>query len=208
MSHPSSTPVKVPASAATYTAATLDPDLRSQINTVLLREGHIAKIQEHLLHSLDAHPSNWPSAVESHALSLLRSGEVSTFPALIRRVLEDVRHDTAAAAEASAAATATSSASETMASAASSDTATKNGEVNGTSATVNGNNTTTTTTKKTGVNGASSSSGGSGAGGDTVNNLAVPAAVIEGVLKVARESLEAVCQLEEGGGGGAATNGG
>ncbi|RYP70813.1 hypothetical protein DL771_005188 [Monosporascus sp. 5C6A] len=202
MSHPSSTPVKVPASAATYTAATLDPDLRSQINTVLLREGHIAKIQEHLLHSLDAHPSNWPSAVESHALSLLRSGEVSTFPALIRRVLEDVRHDTAAAAEASAAATSTSSASETMASATSSDTTTKNGEVNGTSATVNGN----TTTKKAGVNGASSSGGGGG-GGDTANNLAVPAAVIEGVLKVARESLEAVCQLEEGG-GGAATNGG
>ncbi|RYO85138.1 hypothetical protein DL766_007351 [Monosporascus sp. MC13-8B] len=203
MSHPSSTPVKVPASAATYTAATLDPDLRSQINTVLLREGHIAKIQEHLLHSLDAHPSNWPSAVESHALSLLRSGEVSTFPALIRRVLEDVRHDTAAA-EASAA-TATSSGSETMASAASIDTATKNGEVNGTSATVNGN--TITTTKKTGVNGTSSSGGGGGGGGDTANNLAVPAAVIEGVLKVARESLEAVCQLEEGG-GSAVTNGG
>ncbi|RYP08320.1 hypothetical protein DL765_008831 [Monosporascus sp. GIB2] len=204
MSHPSSTPVKVPASAATYTAATLDPDLRSQINTVLLREGHIAKIQEHLLHSLDAHPSNWPSAVESHALSLLRSGEVSTFPALIRRVLEDVRHDTAAAAEASAATAASSSGSETMASAASIDTATKNGEVNGTPATVNGN--TITTTKKTGVNGASSSGGGGG-GGDTANNLAVPAAVIEGVLKVARESLEAVCQLEEGG-GGAVTNGG
>ncbi|RYP49169.1 hypothetical protein DL768_005047 [Monosporascus sp. mg162] len=202
MSHPSSTPVKVPASAATYTAATLDPDLRSQINTVLLREGHIAKIQEHLLHSLDAHPSNWPSTVESHALSLLRSGEVSTFPALIRRVLEDVRHDTAAAAEASAAATTISSASETMTSASSSDTATKNGEVNGTSATVNGN-TSTTTTKKAGVNGASSSGGGGG----TTNNLAVPAAVIEGVLKVARESLEAVCQLDEGS-GGAATNGG
>ncbi|RYP87904.1 hypothetical protein DL769_000356 [Monosporascus sp. CRB-8-3] len=206
MSHPSSNPVKVPASAATYTAATLDPDLRSQINTVLLREGHIAKIQEHFLHSLDAHPSNWPSAVESRALSLLRSGEVSTFPALIRRVLEDVRHDTAAAAEASAAATSTtSSASETMASTTSSDTATKNGEVNGTSATVNGN-TTTTTIKKTGVNGASSIGGGGG-GGDTANNLAVPAAVIEGVLKVARESLEAVCQLEEGS-GGATTNGG
>ncbi|RYO99750.1 hypothetical protein DL763_001249 [Monosporascus cannonballus] len=92
-----------------------------------------------------------------------------------------------------------------MASAASIDTATKNGEVNGTSATVNGN--TITTTKKTGVNGTSSSGGGGGGGGDTANNLAVPAAVIEGVLKVARESLEAVCQLEEGG-GSAVTNGG
>ena len=43
MSHPPSTPVKVPGSAATYTPATLDPDLRTQINSVLLREGHITK---------------------------------------------------------------------------------------------------------------------------------------------------------------------
>ena len=43
MSHPPSTPVKVPGSAATYTPATLDPELRSQINSALLRDGHIAK---------------------------------------------------------------------------------------------------------------------------------------------------------------------
>ena len=40
---PPSTPVKVPASSASYTPATLDPDLRSQINTVLIRDGHVAK---------------------------------------------------------------------------------------------------------------------------------------------------------------------
>lgn len=57
------------------------------------------KIQEQLLQALDAHPTNWPTTVQSHALSLLRSGDVSTFPALIRRVLEDVRHDTQAAAD-------------------------------------------------------------------------------------------------------------
>jgi len=38
-----STPVKVPSSAASYTPATLDPDLRSQINTLLIRDGHVAK---------------------------------------------------------------------------------------------------------------------------------------------------------------------
>jgi hypothetical protein len=38
-----STPVKVPSSAANYTAATLDPDLRSQINSILLKEGHVSK---------------------------------------------------------------------------------------------------------------------------------------------------------------------
>jgi hypothetical protein len=38
-----STPVKVPSSAASYTAATLDPDLRSQINSILIKEGHVTK---------------------------------------------------------------------------------------------------------------------------------------------------------------------
>lgn len=43
MSNNPVTPVKVPSSAANYTPATLDPDLRSQINTVLLRDGHVSK---------------------------------------------------------------------------------------------------------------------------------------------------------------------
>jgi hypothetical protein len=37
------TPVKVPSAAANYTAATLDPDLRSQINSLLIKEGHVTK---------------------------------------------------------------------------------------------------------------------------------------------------------------------
>ncbi|KAI1085683.1 hypothetical protein F5B20DRAFT_12558 [Whalleya microplaca] len=224
MSHPPSTPVKVPASAATYTPATLDTELRSQVNALLLREGHINKyalihpsihpnqpslilpspspppetpnsqlttlppfphpnhhptnqptkqtnkltttplppnrIQDHLLHSLNAHPSNWPSSIQTHALTLLRSGEVSTFPALMRRVLEDVRRDSASS------------------SSSSSDT-------NGTNGT------------KKGVNGTGSEPGGGG-------SLAVPPAVVDAVLKVARESLEAVCEVGEDGapGGG------
>ncbi|KAK3313461.1 hypothetical protein B0H66DRAFT_643004 [Apodospora peruviana] len=90
-----STPVKVPPSAANYTAATQDPDLRSQINALLIKDGHVNKIQDHLLHLLHANHANWPTVIQSHALSLLRSGEVTTFPALLRRVMEDVRHDTA-----------------------------------------------------------------------------------------------------------------
>ncbi|KAK6841633.1 hypothetical protein PG990_006370 [Apiospora arundinis] len=97
---PSPTPAKVPSSAATYTPATLDPELRSNINVLLLKEGYVEKIQEELLHKLHAHPSNWPSTIQAHAISLLRSGEATTFPALIRRVLEDVRHDTQAKAAA------------------------------------------------------------------------------------------------------------
>ncbi|KAK0623313.1 hypothetical protein B0T14DRAFT_427262 [Immersiella caudata] len=91
-----STPVKVPPSAASYTNATLDTDLRSQINMLLMKEGLVTKIQEHLLHSLNANSSNWPTTVQNHALSLLRSGEVTTFPALLRRVIDDVRQDTLA----------------------------------------------------------------------------------------------------------------
>lgn len=37
------TPVRVPKVATTYTPTTQDPDLRSQINTVLLRDGHVEK---------------------------------------------------------------------------------------------------------------------------------------------------------------------
>ena len=39
----SSAPVKVSGSAANYTPATLDPELRSAINSVLIEEGHVGK---------------------------------------------------------------------------------------------------------------------------------------------------------------------
>lgn len=124
------------------------------------------RIQEHLLHSLNAHPSNWPSTVQSHALALLRSGDVTTFPALVRRVLEDVRHDTAAASS----------------STATSENGTNGGEVNGSGASTNG---------ASKANGASSSS-------STEGNLAIPQAVIDAVLKVTRECLEAVAEVDDG----------
>ncbi|KAI0104112.1 hypothetical protein GGR51DRAFT_231666 [Nemania sp. FL0031] len=180
MSHPPSTPAKVPASAASYTPATQDADLRSQINTLLLREGHAAKIQEQFLHSLDAHSSNWPSAIQSHALALLRSGEVSTFPALIRRVLEDVQRETTAANTANTTQTSTTNANEP-------NTTGKDG-VNGTTAT-NG-----ASRAAGGVNGVSGAADGA--------NLAIPTAVVEAVLKVVRESLESVCEVEPDGSAG------
>ncbi|GAP89336.1 putative cobalt-precorrin-5B C -methyltransferase [Rosellinia necatrix] len=199
MSHAPSTPAKIPASAATYTAATQDADLRSQLNVLLLREGHTNKIQERFLHSLDAHPSNWPSAIQSHALALLRSGEVSTFPALIRRVLEDVQRDTAAALASSTAS------SDNPAAASNTQTATA------TTATSTAANEPGATTKD-GVNGAAVNGAGRTAGGsvngastgvDGAVNLAVPTAVVETALKVVRESLESLCEVEpdESGGG-------
>ncbi|KAH8169732.1 hypothetical protein LIA77_10276 [Sarocladium implicatum] len=152
MSQPPSTPVKVPSAAANYTPATLDPDLRSSINTLLLKDGHIATIQESLLHALNSNSTNWPTTIQSHALTLLRSGEVTSFPALLRRVLDDIAEET--------------------------NPATKNG-----GKATNGDN-----SKK--VNGASS---------DGKVSLAVPDAVVQEALKVTRESLETVCEIDENG---------
>lgn len=186
-----STPVKVPSSAANYTAATLDQDLRSQLNSLLISDGHVTKyayptplpgcsnkpslqvpplnrIQEHLLHALNAHSSNWPTLVQNHALSLLRSGEVTTFPALLRRVIEDVRQDTALSPN--------TNNTKAVNGVSSAD------EVNGKkSESTNGNGATN--------NGASSNRA----------SLAVPQSVIDEALKVTRESLEAVCELDDSG---------
>ncbi|KAH6687457.1 hypothetical protein F5X68DRAFT_231923 [Plectosphaerella plurivora] len=145
----SSTPVKVPPSAANHSAATLDPDLRSQINAHLLKDGHVQKIQEVLLHSLHANKGDWPTLVQAHALNLLRSGEVTTFSALLARVLEDVRNDTQARAATHA-------------------------KTNGAKAT----------------NGASS---------DPKPALAMPSGVVDDMLKVVRDSLDSVCEIEDTG---------
>ncbi|KAJ4309885.1 hypothetical protein N0V84_011262 [Fusarium piperis] len=153
-----STPVKVPSSAANYTAATLDPDLRSQINSVLLHDGHVPQIQEALLHALNSDSANWPTTIQSHALALLRSGEVTTFPALLRRVLDDVRHDSALNPVSSS----------------------TNGKpaTNGDAAKANGSSTTASETAKT-------------------PGLAMPESVVDEALRVTREHLEAICDIDD-----------
>ncbi|KAL7925933.1 hypothetical protein ACQKWADRAFT_204839 [Trichoderma austrokoningii] len=163
MSQRPSTPVKVPSSAANYTPATLDPDLRSQINTILLKDGHITRIQEALLHALNSNSSNWPTAIQNHALALLRSGEVTTYPALLRRVLEDVREGQPPT------------------------TSSANGK---SAATTNGNG----DTKK--------ANGGTPASDKQQQQpLAIPTSVIEEALRITRECLDSVCEIEEKGSG-------
>ncbi|GAB0133579.1 hypothetical protein EsDP_00001985 [Epichloe bromicola] len=149
MSQQPSTPVKVPSSAANNTPATLDPDLRSQINTLLLRDGHVSKIQESLLHALNSNSANWPTLIQSHALSLLRSGEITTYPALLRRIIDDVRE--------------------------ASSPPTPDGKPNGDAPPA---------PKK--LNGTASEK----------PNLAMPESVIEEALRVTRDSLEAVCEID------------
>lgn len=117
---------------------------------------YFRRIQETLIHALNSNKANWPTQIQNHALSLLRSGEITTYPALLRRIVEDVR-------EASLANSSTSTNGKTS-----------NGD-----------------TKK--VNGLSSAVDKEKA------KLAVPESVIEDALRVTRESLEAVCEIDDRG---------
>ncbi|KAF7532575.1 hypothetical protein G7Z17_g13623 [Cylindrodendrum hubeiense] len=83
---------------------------------------------------------------------------ITTFPALLHRVLEDVRHDSA---------------------------------LNPTSSSTNGSKPATNGDTKS--NGA----GKDAKGADNKHGLAVPDSVIEEALRVTRESLEAVCEVED-----------
>lgn len=128
------------------------------------------RIQEHLLHALHANPSNWPTTIQAHALSLLRSGEVSSFPALLRRVIEDVRQDTALAPNA-------------------------NGSAN---KAVNGNSEENGAGGGGAVNGKKAEST-NGTSNGARQSLAVPQSVVDDALKITRECLDAVCEMDESG---------
>ncbi|OBT48922.1 hypothetical protein VE00_00695 [Pseudogymnoascus sp. WSF 3629] len=86
---------KTPAAAANAP----DPDLRSEINAQLIKDGHIDRIHNHLAHILSSDASNWPTLIRQHALTLLRSpdSQCDTFPKLMERVMADIREDTNAA---------------------------------------------------------------------------------------------------------------
>ncbi|KAJ2899045.1 hypothetical protein MKZ38_003446 [Zalerion maritima] len=169
------TPVKVPPAASSYSNATQDPDLRSQVNQLLLSNGDASKIQDHLLHSLDSHPTNWPQTVQAHALSLLRSGEFTTFPALLRRVLDDIKQETQNAATS------------------------KNGTANGEGSSVGGATTNGATT-----NGTTVTSTGPGApmpkkaaSLEAPPSLAVPNQVVEDALKATQDCLEKIVRMDD-----------
>ncbi|KAK2029879.1 hypothetical protein LX32DRAFT_559904 [Colletotrichum zoysiae] len=168
-----STPVKVPPSAANHSAATLDPELRSQINTLLLKDGHVTKIQEQLLHSLHANQANWPTLIQNHALNLLRTGEATTFPDLLRRVLDDVRQDTL--------------------NPSASNPSPSTSKTNGTT----GADKDKDKDKDKKSNGTASST--PAADSNRQASLAIPAAVIAEAIKVTQESLEAVCEIDSAG---------
>ncbi|KAK3944614.1 hypothetical protein QBC46DRAFT_373843 [Diplogelasinospora grovesii] len=203
------TPAKVPASAANYTPATQDTDLRSKINLLLINNGHVNKIQDHLLHSLHAHPSNWPTLIQNHALTLMRSGECTTFPALLKRVIEDVKSDTNFSSTSSRHVNGVNGTNGTD------DGVNGKAMPNGTAASeifaANGNTNGTITAASPATNGTINAHlPGSGSNG---TSLALPQSVIEDALKITRECLDTVAEVvepdDEGGegeGGGAGIN--
>ncbi|KAL2886320.1 hypothetical protein HOO65_060150 [Ceratocystis lukuohia] len=178
----SSDNVNVPAAAGSYSAATIDTDLRTSINMTLLRDGH----------SLNSNSADWPTLVQNHALTLLRNGEASSFPDLLRRVLDDVR---AANSPASLAALATA-------------------DPGSPSATTNGSSSTRDKDKEKekdtdSIHGSSESTNGDGlarnggstsaapANGNFEAGLALPRAVVQSALRVTRDCLEDVVTVDE-----------
>ncbi|PVH89827.1 hypothetical protein DL98DRAFT_647525 [Cadophora sp. DSE1049] len=190
------TPVRVPKAASTYTPTTQDADLRSQINSVLLRDGHITKIHDTLLHTLHSHPQNWPTLLQNHALSLLRSGTCTTFPDLMTRVLQDIKADTEASAAHQKAQSQINSSNSNSSTAANSIASTSTAQSSSLKGKANGVTTTTTGSngkfKKKGEEG--SAFVGRGEGGQS---LALPRGVVEEGVRITRECLEAVCEVDE-----------
>ncbi|KKA26776.1 hypothetical protein TD95_001692 [Thielaviopsis punctulata] len=183
--------VKVPASAGNYSAATIDTDLRTSINMALLRDGHVTKIQEHLLQSLNSNTSDWPTMVQNRALALLRSGEVTSFPALMRRMLDDVRAANspitlAAVADGSSSLPNGSSSGAGGAIDDSSDTAVKKEDPDEGDAKNNG-----VANGKANGNGVANGTKGADA------SLTLPKTVVHDALRVTRECLEEVVSVEE-----------
>ena len=105
---------------------------------------------------------------------------MTSFPALLRRVLEDVRQDTTFSPNNNNNGTATNGTSSKAA-------------ANGTSAEENGTPTATNGNKTNGAAGA-------GAGAGARPSLAVPATVVDEALKVTRDCLDTVCEMDESGG--------
>ncbi|KAG6365371.1 hypothetical protein INS49_006982 [Diaporthe citri] len=162
----------------------MDPDLRSQLNMLLINGGHDKKLQEQLLYTLNAHSNNWPTQVQNRALALLRSGEVTTFPVLLKQILDEVRKETAAGP-----APKTSSSSSANGNGPAESGAGGSSTNNGAGATVQ-------------VNGSKKHAGpgpgeASNLNRETTTSLAVPATVVEEALKVTRDVLKEVAEFEE-----------
>lgn len=154
------------------------------------------RIHDTLLHTLHSHPQNWPTLLQNHALSLLRSGTCTTFPDLMTRVLQDIKADTEASAahqkaqsQSQSQSQINSSSSSTTASSSTAQSSLGKGKPNGVATTTTGSN---GKFKKKGDEGGAFV--GRGEGGQS---LALPRGVVEEGVRITRECLEAVCEVDE-----------
>lgn len=144
---------------------------------------HCHRIQEHLLYTLNSQPTNWPTQVQNRALALLRSGDVTTFPQLLKQVLEEVRKETS------------------LKPISSSANGASNGESSSSSSSVQVNGNSSGGNKKT--NGASGNNPGPGPGEasnlhqNTTTSLALPQIAVDEAMKVTKEALLDVASFEE-----------
>lgn len=133
-------------------------------------------MQEHLLYALNAHQNNWPTQVQNRALALLRSGEATSFPSLLKQIIEEVRKETALEPRP--------------------DSSTANGSSNS-----NGNE--ASTVQVNGAGGKKANGAGPGPGEasnlhqNTTTSLAIPTAVVAEALKVTKDALNSVAEFED-----------
>ncbi|POS85988.1 hypothetical protein EPUL_002792 [Erysiphe pulchra] len=140
-----------------------------QLRLLMPRLGRV--IHDALLHALHASPTNWPTMIQNHALSLLRSGECTTFHEVLERVLEDIHVDTVVAR---------SSTSQTP-------DLSSNGHSGGEKR--NESNGTKILRR---MEGSSSSSNS-----ETRKSLVIPPNVVEEGMRITRECLETMCEIDE-----------
>lgn len=145
------------------------------------------RIEEQLLYSLHAHSNNWPTQIQNRALALLRSGDVQTFPALLRQILEEVRKETALEPSSRTAGGGGSANGNSSSNGNSSETVQVNGSGSGPGG------------KKAAANGSSAPGPGEASNlhTNTSTSLAVPQAVVDDALRVTKEALMAVADFDE-----------
>ena len=111
--------------------------------------------------------------MQDHALALLRSGEVTTFPALLKRVLDDVRADTLLAAGKAGAG--------------------PNGDASSAAAAP-----TPASSKKGAAAAAAAAAAANGAAGTgAAGSLALPKAVVDDAVKITRDCLEHIVEIDD-----------
>lgn len=130
------------------------------------------RIHDALLHALHASPTNWPTLIQNHALSLLRNGECTTFHEVLERVLEDIHADTVVARSISTSAASTKSTSNGHSFSNKNNESIDSKNITKLNADVNGQK-------------------------ENKQSLALPPNVVEEGLRITREFLESICDVDD-----------